>query len=191
VRPKEVVDVRSDAVRNREALVEAAGRVLAESGLDVPVSEIAERAGVAKGTVFRHFASKEELVATVVAGLVDGLAERAEALLTSPDPLAAIHDFVAAGIELQARDRAFCQMATAAELQVPQLGDRRARLEEIADLLTRRAQDAGAVRTDVTGRDVVGLMTAAYQGASATGDPTRWPLFLSVMVEGLRPQPTR
>lgn len=180
--------MRSDAARNREALVEAAGRVLAESGLDVPVAEIAERAGVAKGTVFRHFASKDELVATVVAGLVDGLAERAETLLTSSDPLAALHEFVAAGIELQAQDRAFCQMATAAELVVPGLGDRRGRLEEVADLLTRRAQDAGAVRDGVTGRDVIGLMTAAFQGASATGDPTRWPLFLALMIDGLRPE---
>jgi AcrR family transcriptional regulator len=187
VRPEEVVGVRSDAARNRESLVRAAGSVLAESGLDVPVAAIADRAGVAKGTVFRHFASKDDLVLTVVAGLIDDLALQAEALLAEPDPLVALHGFVAAGVELQARDLAFCQVAANAEQQVPGLGDRRGRLEQIADQLAARARDAGAVRDDVTGRDVVGLMTAAYQGASATGDPARWPWFLSVLVDGLRP----
>ncbi|QJW35235.1 TetR/AcrR family transcriptional regulator [Cellulosimicrobium protaetiae] len=184
---EEVVHVRADAVRNRESLVRAAGSVLAESGLDVPVAAIADRAGVAKGTVFRHFASKDELVVTVVAGLIDDLAARAETLLAEPDPLTALREFVAAGVELQARDLAFCQVAAAAEQQVPGLTDRRLRLEQIADLLVRRAQDAGAVRADLTGRDVVGLMTAAYQGACATGDPLRWPYFLSVLVDGLHP----
>ncbi|WP_425953369.1 TetR/AcrR family transcriptional regulator [Xylanimonas sp. McL0601] len=169
--------------------MEAAGRVLAESGLDVTVSAIAEEAGVAKGTVFRHFASKEELVATVVAGRVDGLAREAEDLLDTPDPLDALRRFVAAGIELQASDRAFCQVAAAAELRMPELGERRERLEEIAGLLARRARDAGVARADLTGRDVVGLMTAAYQGAASTGDPGRWPFFLAVLVDGLRPVP--
>jgi AcrR family transcriptional regulator len=184
---EEVVDVRADAVRNRESLVRAAGRVLAESGLDVPVAAIADRAGVAKGTVFRHFASKDELVVTVVAGLIDDLAARAEALLAEPDPLSALRAFVAAGVELQARDLAFCQMAATAEQQVPGLAVRRRRLEQIADLLVHRAQDARVVRADLTGRDVVGLMTAAYQGACATGDPARWPYFLTLLVDGLRP----
>ncbi|WP_426310114.1 TetR/AcrR family transcriptional regulator [Cellulosimicrobium sp. E-16] len=184
---EEVVHVRADAVRNRESLVRAAGSVLAESGLDVPVAAIADRAGVAKGTVFRHFASKDELVVTVVASLIDDLAVRAEALLAEPDALSALRAFVAAGVELQARDLAFCQMAATAEQQVPGLTDRRRRLEQIADLLVRRAQDAGVVRADLTGRDVVGLMTAAYQGACATGDPSRWPYFLSLLVDGLRP----
>jgi AcrR family transcriptional regulator len=179
--------MRADATRNREALVAAAARVLAESGLDAPVAAIAEEAGVAKGTVFRHFASKEELVATVVAGLIDGLAERAEHLLEHPEPLAALREFVAAGIELQASDRAFCEVAATAELHVPELGARRERLDEIAELLARRAREAGVARADLTGRDVVGLMTAAYQGAAATGDPDRWPLFLSLLTDGLRP----
>ncbi|MFI2102666.1 TetR/AcrR family transcriptional regulator [Isoptericola sp. NPDC019693] len=178
--------MRADAMRNREALVSAAAAVLADSGLDASVAEIAASAGVAKGTVFRHFASKEELVTTVVARLVEGLAERAEELLAMSDPMAALSEFVAAGTELQASDRAFCQMAASAELTAPGLAERRERLEEIADLLARRAQDAGLVRPGLTGRDVVGLMTAAYQGACATGDPGRWPWFHAVMVEGLR-----
>lgn len=179
--------MRSDAVRNRHALVAAAGRVLAESGLEVPVAAIAQEAGVAKGTVFRHFASKEELVSTVVAGLVDDLARRAEGLLDAPDPLDALRQFVAAGIELQASDRAFCQVAASAEITMPELSERRERLEEISELLARRAREAGVARADLTGRDVVGLMTAAFQGATATGDPARWPFFLSLLTEGLRP----
>ncbi|MFE6970040.1 TetR/AcrR family transcriptional regulator [Isoptericola sp. NPDC057653] len=177
--------MRADAIRNRESLVSAAAAVLADSGLDASVAEIAARAGVAKGTVFRHFASKEELVATVVARLVEALAERAEELLVAPDPMAALSEFVAAGTDLQARDRAFCEMAASAELATPGLAERRERLEEIADLLARRAQESGQVRAGLTGRDVIGLMTAAYQGACAAGDPGRWPYFHSLLLDGL------
>ena len=150
------------------------------------MSDIADRAGVAKGTVFRHFASKEDLVSAVVAGLVNELVEQAEGLLDATDPLQALREFVAAGIRLQARDQAFCQLASTAELAIPGLTERRMRLENVADLLARRAVEAGAVRADVTGRVVVGMMTAAYQGACATGDPGRWPYFLSLLVTGLR-----
>jgi AcrR family transcriptional regulator len=186
VHGEEVVVVRADAVRNREAVVVAAASVLADAGLNASVAEIADRAGVAKGTVFRHFASKDDLVAAVVAGLIDDLAAQAEGMLAGPDPLQALHDFLAAGTELQARDQAFCELASTAELVVPGLAERRERLEEVADLLARRARESGAVRAQISGRDVIGLMTAAYQGACATGDPQRWPYFLSLLVSGLR-----
>ncbi|MFE5340699.1 TetR/AcrR family transcriptional regulator [Isoptericola sp. NPDC056578] len=178
--------MRADAMRNREALVTAAATVLADAGLDASVAEIAASAGVAKGTVFRHFATKEDLVAVVVARHVEGLAERAEELLSEQDPMEALSAFVAAGTELQARDRAFCQVAATAELTVPGLVERRERLEEIADLLARRARDAGQARSGLTGRDVIGLMTAAYQGACAAGDPERWPYFQKILLAGLR-----
>lgn len=178
--------MRADAARNREAVISAAASVLASSGLSASVSDIADRAGVAKGTVFRHFASKEDLVSAVVAGLVNELVDQAEGLLDATDPLQALREFVAAGIRLQARDQAFCQLASTAELAIPGLTERRTRLENVADLLARRAVEAGTVRADVTGREVVGMMTAAYQGACATGDPGRWPYFLSLLITGLR-----
>ena len=70
--PVEAVLRRADATRNRRLLLEAAAQAFAEGGIDVPAGEIARRAGVAKGTLFRHFPTKSELVAAV---LVDRMAQ--------------------------------------------------------------------------------------------------------------------
>src|SRR5258707_14475905 len=64
--PAAVKPLRSDAVRTRKLLVTAASEAFAEHGSAVSVSQIAERAGIRKGTVFRHFATKEDLLAAIV-----------------------------------------------------------------------------------------------------------------------------
>ncbi|MEV8610379.1 helix-turn-helix domain-containing protein [Amycolatopsis sp. NPDC051373] len=63
--------MRADAVRTRKALVAAAAEVFARSGADATVAEIAARAGIGKGTVFRHFPTKDDLLAAIVGDAVD------------------------------------------------------------------------------------------------------------------------
>ncbi|MEU7766089.1 TetR family transcriptional regulator [Nocardia sp. NPDC049190] len=179
--------MRADAIRTRETLVRAAAQALAESGVDVTIAEIADRAGVAKGTVFRHFASKDELVSAIVADVIDDLAVFAEGLLDSGSPRQALLDFLAAGIELQARDRAFCQLAASTAGKDPTLRHKTVRLREIADMLAQRARASGDVRSDITGLDVVSLMTGIYQAALAAGDPDGWRRYLVMVFEGLSP----
>src|SRR6478752_4137374 len=96
---------RADAARNRRLLIDAAFEELAEHGLDVSVARIAARAGVAKGTVFNHFSSKEELISAIFCEQLDALAATGEALLEHPDPQSALLQFVTTGAELQANDR--------------------------------------------------------------------------------------
>ncbi|MEU7629292.1 TetR family transcriptional regulator [Nocardia sp. NPDC049220] len=179
--------MRADAIRTRETLVRAAAQALAESGVDVTIAEIADRAGVAKGTVFRHFASKDELVSAIVADVIDDLAVFAEGLLGSGSPRQALLDFIAAGIALQARDRAFCQVAASAAGKDPTLRGKTVRLREIAELLAQRARASRDVRSDITGLDVVSLMTGIYQAALAAGDPDGWRRYLVLVFEGLSP----
>src|ERR1700716_3513724 len=78
--------LRADAERNRRKLLEAAAVEFCENGLDVCITEIAERAGVGRGTVFRHFPSKAHLVAAIVVQRMQEAADRGRARLEDPDP---------------------------------------------------------------------------------------------------------
>ena len=95
---------RADAARNRKRLIEAATTLFRERGLEVGVGEIAEAAGVGRGTLFRNFASKEDLIAAVVA---DGCTRRrlGRGLLDAPDAADALFEFLAEMIGRQQLDR--------------------------------------------------------------------------------------
>src|SRR5262245_48721634 len=94
---------RADAVRNRRLLLDAASEAFAEGGVEVSIGEIAQRAGVGKGTVFRHFASKEELLAAIMLGMLGELMDTATALLDAGDAGLALREFMTAGVEIFVR----------------------------------------------------------------------------------------
>ncbi|MCS5734715.1 TetR/AcrR family transcriptional regulator [Herbiconiux daphne] len=184
---------RSDARRNRQRLVSAAAEAFATVGTEASVADIAERAGVGKGTVFRHFASKDELLGTIVGDVLDTLLRRGEDLTTAPDAAAALEAFMSETIELQAHDRAFCEVVAGTAV-----GDRRIResiaaLEDVVARLTARAQSQGALRPDVTGDDIVLLLSGIYQTAaplSATR-PELWRRYLALALDGLQTSAAR
>ncbi|MET0928841.1 MAG: helix-turn-helix domain-containing protein [Aeromicrobium sp.] len=183
--------LRADAVRNRELLLSAAEEEFAERGLDASVSDIARRAGVAKGTVFRHFATKEELIAAIVAGHLSSLEATARGLLDSPDPGAALLEFLTeAADKQQRRDLSFLQAVTEQDSTVIDLRDR---LHATVELLVDRARTAGAVRRDVTGTDVWVLICAPIHAVSYLADPgpDLWRRYLALIFDGLRPEGAR
>jgi AcrR family transcriptional regulator len=184
---------RADATRNRRSLLDAASAELAAHGLDVSIARIASRAGVAKGTVFNHFPTKEDLVAEIFADRVAGLVAVGEGLRDADDPEAALLRFMTAGIELQANDRSFCQAAASIPRADPRVRAASERLARIAEDLTRRARDSGAIRTDVTGHDIVLLFNAASQAAAPLGDttPGLWRRYLHLIFDALRPASAR
>ncbi|MEU4228976.1 helix-turn-helix domain-containing protein [Nonomuraea sp. NPDC026600] len=189
--------MRADAMRNRRLLLDAAAAEFAEHGMDVSVAQIAVRAGIGKGTVFRHFATKEQLITAIFADQLDGLAAIGEALLrgTGAGPVAAVRGadallaFMSAGVEAQVGDRAFCQAAGAIARADPQVRRASQRLAAVAEALTAEARREGSVRDDVTGHDIVLLINAASQATAPLGDtvPGLWRRYLSMMFDGLRP----
>lgn len=181
---------RADAARNRSLLIDAAAAELSEHGLDVSIARIAARAGVAKGTVFNHFSSKEELVSAIFCDQLDALATTGENLLEQTDPGAALLRFMTAGAELQANDRAFCEAATAASRAHPAIRAAGDRLTQVAEALTARARQAGLVRADVTGHDIVLLLNAPAQIAAplAAARSDLWQRYLRLIFDGLRPE---
>lgn len=184
-------ELRADAARNRGLLLRAAEEVFASRGLDATVADIAMRAGVGKGTFFRHFASKDELISALVRSHVEELDAIGQALVASTDPGMALVEFLAAAAERQQeRDLSFLLPASEAD---PEIAALRERLFATIEVLVERAQDAGVVRSDVTGLDVVLLMCAPNHvvGYLQDAPPGLWRRYLAIIIDGLRPEGAR
>jgi AcrR family transcriptional regulator len=171
--------LRADAQRNLGRVLDAAAEVFAERGPDVSMDEIARRAGVGHATVFRRFPNKEALIEAVLNERLGELTAAAEAALSDPDAGEALTRFVWHAGELQARDRSLhdCYGRCAHSTRI-------AELEEAVARLVSRAQDAGAVRSDIEPGDVRSLLGAAIKAAPRD----QWRRYVEVVLDGLRPQ---
>ena len=183
--------LRTDAARNRRLLLAAAADEFAERGLDASVADIARRAGLGKGTVFRHFPTKDDLLAAIVLDRIDELTTAGERLLDAPDAGAALVEFLTlAAHQRQQRDLSFLQNAAG---QNPDVAGARARMSGTVNRLVDRARAHGAVRADVTGADVILLMCAPnyVTGYVPDAPPDLWRRYLAIIVDGLRPEGAR
>jgi AcrR family transcriptional regulator len=183
--------LRSDARRNRERLLEAARAAFADEGLAVPLDEIARRAGVGPGTLYRHFPAKEALFEAVLQDRLQCLADEAGALRDAPDPGAALLGFVDRLIAEAAlkRDLVDALASVGAELGAG-LAETGAQIRGgMRDLLVR-AQASGAIRDDIGVDDlmtIVASMMFALRGRSAHAtDPHR---AVTVLRDGLLAAP--
>jgi AcrR family transcriptional regulator len=180
--------LRADARRNRARVLQAAEEAFATEGISVPLDEIARRAGVGAGTVYRHFPTKEALFEAVVAEHLDALSAEAERLLDAPDPDAAFYGFFATLVTASRRKKDISEALLGAGVDF-QPATRQASATHharMADLL-RRAQEAGAVREDIAPEDlhalVLGALTAEHH-RNDTGRPHRMTTLIS---DALRP----
>jgi AcrR family transcriptional regulator len=184
---------RADAKRNRALLLEAARQTFAEGGIDVSAGEIARRAGVAKGTLFRHFPTKSELLAAV---LIDRMAQLrvliGEVTQERAAGLGAVAEIMRRGAEVLASDRSFFDAAMAHVDEDGSLRREKLALEAALDGLVAAAQAAREVRDDVSGVDLAMLMMAATNTCAPTGDlyPDLWRRYLALMIDSLRPGAT-
>lgn len=150
--------MRADAARNRARVLEVAYETFAAEGLAVPIDEIARRAGVGPGTVYRHFPTKEALFEAVIEDRVRSILARGRALLED-DPGTALFEFLREMVRTSAADHGIADalvgygvdMATAAP------GAEAAFAEVLGELLAA-AQRVGAVRDDVGAAEVKALL---------------------------------
>jgi AcrR family transcriptional regulator len=182
------VNLRADAARNRSLLLAAAAAEFAERGMEASVADIARRAGVGKGTVFRHFPTKDDLLAAIVLDRVESLAALARGLADAADAGAALFSFLeeAAGRQQQL-DLSF--LRDAGEINAL-LRDAREGLFTAIIALVERAQAAGAIRSDISGTDVILLMCAPAHVVSFVPNPPPelWRRYLGLIFDGLRPE---
>jgi AcrR family transcriptional regulator len=176
--------LRADAQRNLGRVLDAAAEVLAEQGPDASVEEIARRAGVGHGTVFRRFPTKEALVAAVVCKRLEEVAAGVAELLEQPDAGGAFDAFVWQVADVYAHDRCICEgLPRCAEL--PEVKEAKGRLLEVVGRLVARAQAAGVVRPDIRPQDIPVLVGSAIQGAAWTPGED-WRRYVSVVLDGMR-----
>ena len=172
-----MVELRADARRNLERVLDAATEVFAEEGPKASVAEIAHRAGVGQGTVFRRFPTKDDLVFAVVERHVAQMHALAEDALKSTDPGAAFFEFIRGIGELE--------MSTPGlHACVVHCGEKpgAAELDELGRKIVARAQRAGAVRKDIEPVDVQLLVRSALTSAPEG----QWRRYLGVVLDGLR-----
>ncbi|MEV5550089.1 TetR/AcrR family transcriptional regulator [Streptomyces sp. NPDC052309] len=151
---------RADALRNRERIVTAAREMFVEHGPDVPLDEIARRAGVGNATVYRNFPDRDALVREVVCSVMDRTARAAEkALAETGDAFEALEHFV--HVSADERISALCPMVSSTFDQYhPDLEAARERVERLIAEVMGRAKAAGQLRPDVGLGD---LMVAVAQ----------------------------
>jgi AcrR family transcriptional regulator len=177
--------LRADARRNRARVLEVAEEVFATNGMSAQIDEIARRAGVGVGTIYRSFPTKEALFEAVVTHGLEQLTEQVRILAAADDPGAAFYDCLDAMSAGSATHQGMFDALTGAGI------DMQSRVagisEELMDAfgaLLLRAQQAGAVRTDVNVADVKALLIGAHS-ADQTGGATQ--RVIAVIRDGLRP----
>jgi AcrR family transcriptional regulator len=171
--------LRADARRNRDRVLAAARDVFAESGFAAPLDEIAARAGVGPGTVYRHFPTKEALFQAVATARVADLVADAQLRATDADPGAAFFAFLA---RLAAEGEAKRDLSHAIALPGPLYEQ----LHESLGVLLGRAQADGAVRPDIAAADVVAMLKGLLTTVHDSADPGLAGRVLAVLTDGLR-----
>jgi AcrR family transcriptional regulator len=177
--------LRADAQRNLGRILDAAADAYAELGPHVTIDEIARRAGVGHGTVFRRFPTKDALRAAVIRVRLDELLKRAHELLEQPDAGGALEEFVWVVAESCRRDRALFEGIEHCG-SFAEVSEAKQELHDTVNLLIRRAQRAGAVRRGLDARDIGALVGAAIQASTHAERSDAWRRYVRVVLDGLR-----
>ena len=179
--------LRADARRNREAVIAAAKRLFADEGLEAQMPDVAKVARVGVGTVYRHFPTKEDLIAVLVGQRFERLAEKAREGLEAEDAWQGICEFIRFSAQIQADDRGLCEvmgsrpdLMEAAALEVG--------LPELCDRLVKRAQRSGDLRRDLAWEDIPMIACGLGRITQADVGPAkgRWPRLVEIILDGLR-----
>ncbi|HWE32037.1 MAG TPA: helix-turn-helix domain-containing protein [Solirubrobacteraceae bacterium] len=181
--------MRSDAVRNRARVLDAARELLGRDGLDAQMDEIAASAGVGVGTVYRHFATKESLLEALADDYFVGQQENATRALQIGDPWEGFATLVRRGAELMAGNRALAQISAdrpelmqhAAEAANQEYG-----FFSTVERVIRRAQDAGELRPDFELSDIPSIMCSVGALAISPKSAANWRRMLAFVLDGLR-----
>jgi AcrR family transcriptional regulator len=180
--------LRRDAERNRGRILAAAREVFRLRGFAATLDDVAAHAGLGVATVYRRFPDKDHLVEAILAQQLHDLRALAEQALAAPDPWDALVDFLTRAVELMADDRGVRDVVLSSALGREQVRRARDELAEVTVRLLARAQEAGALRPDLTHTDLPVFMVmlgavAEYGRAEA---PELWRRYLRVLLDGLR-----
>jgi AcrR family transcriptional regulator len=175
---------RADARRNYEKVLAAAREAFAEGGEATSLEEIARRAGVGIGTLYRHFPSRQALLEALYVNEVEELSRSARQL-DEADPWEALNDWFGGLIGYLATKRALAaELTNYLDPDAPVFQACRASLFSAGEPLLRRAQEAGMVRSDVDFSDVLHMVAGISK--NPVSDPKQMERILRVALDGLR-----
>jgi AcrR family transcriptional regulator len=178
--------VRADAQRNLDALLQAALEVFATSGVDAPVREIAEKAGVGVGTVYRHFPQRADLVAAVFRHEIDACADAAPLLAAEHGPGEALARWMQRYAAFLGTKRGLAAaLHSGSPAFEPLPAYFRERLEPALRTLLESAAAAGEVRADFAARDLLDAVASLCRTAYDRG-PDHAQAMVALLVDGLR-----
>ena len=181
--------LRADAERNRQRILRAAAEVFTERGLQATLDDVAERAGVGVGTVYRRFPDKEALVEALFTERLDTLAGFAEQALAEPDPWVGLVTFLEQAASVIARDRGLRQILMFAKYGRDRVANARSCMQPLVTRIIQRAQDSGDVRSDLQPTDIplIEFMLASAAEYAGQVRPEIWRRYLALILDALRP----
>lgn len=181
---------RVDAVRNRERVVKAAEEVFAEHGIEAGIPEIAERAGVGKGTVYRNFETKEDLVSAVLATRLARFNDMTIEAIDQDDAWAAFRDLLQSAVKGKVQNRNFI-IGLNHEGRSEVLEYERKRSRVLLGQLMERAIEQGMMRKDAQPNDISVLFGGICRVLNEQGvdDPEVWLRHAGQVVDAFRVQP--
>jgi AcrR family transcriptional regulator len=177
--------LRRDAARNRELILETAAEVFAEQGLDAGYDEIARRAGIGVGTVYRRFPERAELIQALFESLIDEIVAIGEEASQLPDAWDGLTVFLEKALERQVADRGLKEAMVRTVSEGDHLMVGRERIGPIFDELVARARAAGTLRPDVEATDIA-VQLMVLSGITTPDQPDLWRRYLALFLDSVR-----
>jgi AcrR family transcriptional regulator len=176
--------LRADARQNRARLLSAATEAFAEKGADAPLEDIARRAGVGIGTLYRHFPTRLDLQAAVFRSQVESVCGEADALLSSPAPDKAFAGWLhALGGYLVTKRGLSMALIDGLGRESELMRSCSMAMRDATERLLTRAQQAGAIRQDLTAMDVMRMVHGVVESAETAPDQLN--RLLGFMLDGM------
>jgi len=179
--------LRADARRNHDQLLVAAGELFTERGIEVPLEEIAKRAEVGIGTLYRHFPTRDALNEAVYRHEVETLCDGVDELIANHTPDDALSMWMAAFVTYVARKRGMAvalKSALGADNEL--FSSSRRRIFAALDALLHNAVEAKVIRSDVDSEDLLSAMSGICMASDNPGWTERTNRLVELLIDGLR-----
>jgi len=185
--PADTRPLRADARRNRDAVVAIAADAFSENGIEASLEDIARKAGVGIGTLYRHFPTREDLVFATYRREVELLSQSAPELAAQMSPSEALREWMRRFVRYAATKRGMVGMLrTMMQTRAELFAGTKDRIQGAAGLLLRSAADAGEIRGDITAEDLMRSMGGICMANDQAGPPENAARLVDLVFDGLR-----
>ncbi|WBB69348.1 TetR/AcrR family transcriptional regulator [Micromonospora sp. WMMD812] len=181
---------RRDSIRNRERIIDTARALFTSEGLDAPMDKIATTAGVAPGTLYRHFPSRLQLWEAVLEPPLRAQLELVDRAVANPDRWAGVTEFIMETCALEAERGGYLNLMTTRFDGAPRLVTLRGQIQRRIEELFDRAREEGAVRPDFTVEDLIFITLSNSRVAEVTRTvaPGAWRRNAELFLDSIRPE---